>query len=54
MSDFELYRYIDLLIEKYLDRSVYGSDSVKRSRDLEIADRLLQMWRKKYILADSI
>lgn len=54
MSDFELYRYIDLLIEKYLDRSVYGSDSVKRSRDLDIAGRLLQMWRKKYILDESI
>lgn len=54
MTEFELYRYIDLLIEKYLDRSVYGLNQDKRMRDLAIADRLIEMWRNKYILADSI
>jgi len=49
MTEFELYRYVDLLIEKYLDRSVYGSNQEKRMRDLLIADRLYEMWIKKYI-----
>lgn len=51
MTEFELYRYIDLLIEKYLDRSVYGLNQEKRKRDLAIADRLIEMWRKKHIFS---
>lgn len=53
MTNFEKYRYMDLLISKYLDKSVYTHNRVKAQMYLDIADRLLKTWITKYKLDES-
>lgn len=40
MDTFSRYRYVDLLFNKYLDRSVYSHDRAKTQFYSSIADRL--------------
>lgn len=42
----DMHSYVESLVNKYLDRSVYGHDSEKRLRDLAIADRLIKLMKK--------
>lgn len=46
MGNLDIHSHIESLVNKYLDRSVYGYDSEKRLKDLAIAGRLIDLMRK--------
>ena len=45
MSEYEIWKHYETLVDKYLDRSVYGHNSKKRIMCLGIADRLIKSWK---------
>lgn len=45
MGNLDIHSYIESLVNKYLDRSVYGLDPEKRLRDLATADRLIKLMK---------